>query len=95
MEFAYMLDLTHLAGLLDAIILPVIGGVSLLLSKISHGETARHWEKQFLLTLVVITIVTLRTVAHGDVTWLIHTLTLAGMIVGSLMVPNRDATIAM
>ena len=90
-----MLDLTHIAGMLDAIILPIIGGGSLLLSKISRGEAARHWERQFLLTLVVITVVTLRTVAHGDVTWLIHTLTLAGMIVGSLLVPKSDATIAM
>ncbi len=90
-----MLDLTQFAGMLDAIILPIIGGSSLLLSKISQGEIAQHWERQFLLTLVVITIVTLRTVAYGDVTWLIHTMTLAGMIVGSLLVPNRDATIAM
>lgn len=90
-----MLDLTQIAGMMDAIILPILGGAALLLSKICQGETARHWERQFLLTLVVITIVTLRTVAHGDQTWLVHTMTLGGMIVAALLVPQRDATIAM
>ncbi len=90
-----MLDLTHVAGMLDAIILPVVGGFSLLFSKISQGDLARHWERQFLLTLVVVTIVTLRTVAYSDQTWLLHTLTLAGMIVGALLVPHQDSSIAM
>ena len=84
-----MLDLAHITGMLDAIILPIVGGCSLLLSKISQGELARQWERLFLLTLVVITFVTLRTVTYCDETWLIHTATLAAMIVGSQLVPNQ------
>ena len=81
-------DLSHLAEILHAIILPLIGIWSLVWTKICPVKEARRAEIQFLLTLVVITIVTLRTVIDCDDVWLVHTITLAGMIVGALAVPG-------
>ena len=89
-----MLDLSQFVVILDAIILPIIGVASLLLSKVTEGDYARHWERQFLLCLVVLTIVTLRTVIHCDETWLVRTMTLGGLIIGALMVPNQDSSVA-
>ncbi|MGB7344842.1 MAG: hypothetical protein WBD20_11545 [Pirellulaceae bacterium] len=89
-----MTDLPQLVGMLDAIVLPLLGIWSLVWSKISQGENARRAERQFLLVLVVITIVTLRTVINCDDVWLVHTMTLAMMIVGALSIPDQDTSVA-
>ncbi|WP_419189938.1 hypothetical protein [Stieleria marina] len=81
--------------MLDAIALPALGIWALVWSKICQGEDARRAERQFLLVLVVITIVTLRTVINCDDVWLVHTMTLAMMIVGALAIPNQDASVAL
>ena len=44
--------------------------------------------------LAVMTIITLRTVINSDEVWLVHTATLAIMIVGSLVIPNQQSTVA-
>ncbi|MFK8111034.1 MAG: hypothetical protein AB8B91_02465 [Rubripirellula sp.] len=79
---------------MDAIILPLIGGLALLVAKLSQGESKRWAERQFFVVLVAITLVTLRTVIHCDEVWLVHTTTLASMIVGSLVIPSLDASVA-
>ncbi len=89
-----MSDLPQVVGMLDAVVLPLLGIWSLIWSKICQGESRRRAERQFLLVLVVITIVTLRTVINCDDVWLVHTLTLAMMIVGALAVPDPDASVA-
>lgn len=89
-----MTDLPQLVGMLDAIVLPLLGIWSLVWSKICVGDDARRAERQFLLVLVVITIVTLRTVINCDEVWLVHTMTLAAMIIGALAVPSQDASVA-
>ena len=89
-----MPDLSQIVVLFDAILMPLLGGVTLLLSKISRGETARWAERQFLAALVVITLVTMRTVVYCEDTWLIHTVTLSVMIVGALKIPDQDSTLA-
>jgi hypothetical protein len=89
-----MPDLSQIVAVTDAIILPIIGVGALLLSKVSQGDLARHWERQFLFCLIVLTIVTLRTVIHCDDTWLIRTMTLGGMIIAPLMMPGQDTSMA-
>lgn len=89
-----MSDLPQIVSMVDAIVLPFLGLMSLVWSKVSEGEVARFAEKQFLLSLVVITIVTLRTVIYCDDVWLVHTMTLSAMIVGALAIPNRDTSVA-
>jgi hypothetical protein len=86
-----VLDLPHTAQILDAITLPLIGGISLMLAKFSVGDTARILERHFLAILVVITGVTLRTVITCDQIWLLHTTTLGTLIVGALVIPSQES----
>ncbi len=89
-----MSDLPQLVGMLDVIVLPLLGLGSMVWSKIAQGEDARCAERQFLLVLVIFTLVTLRTVINCDDHWLIHTVTLATMIVGALAVPSQRTSVA-
>ncbi|MGI9474566.1 MAG: hypothetical protein ACR2NZ_23715 [Rubripirellula sp.] len=95
-----MFDLSQLTSFVDAIIFPLIGALALTFAKLSHGEAARWAEKQFFAVLLVITVVTLRTVINCHEIWIVHTTTLGGMIIGSLLipghanVPSHDASVA-
>ncbi|MCG8652130.1 MAG: hypothetical protein MI861_19985 [Pirellulales bacterium] len=89
-----MTEITYLASVVDAIILPILGITALMFAKFSGGEAARLAERQFLATLVVMTLITIRTVVRCDEVWLVHTTTLAIMIVGALIVPNQKASVA-
>ena len=89
-----MFDLSQITEIMDAIIMPLIGGIALLLAKFTQGDAARRAERQFFGVLVVITIVTLRTVITCDEVWLVHTTTLGTLIVGSLVIPSLDTTVA-
>ena len=91
MEFLKLFDLSQLTVLMDAIILPFIGGFALLLAKFRIGDAARLHERQFLAVLVVMTIVTLRTVIYCEEAWLIHTTALGSLIIASLMIPGQEA----
>ncbi len=86
-----MLDLPQIAQILDAITLPLIGGISLLLAKFCMGDAARLAERHFFAILVVITGVTLRTVIYCDEIWLLHTTTLGTLIVGALVIPSQES----
>ena len=86
-----MFDLPQITEIVDAIIMPMIGGLALLLAKLSQGDAARWAERQFFAVLVVITLVTLRTVIKFDEVWLIHTTTLGSLIVGALVIPGHDS----
>lgn len=86
-----MFDLPQITEIVDAIIMPMIGGLALLLAKLSQGDAARWAERQFFAVLVVITLVTLRTVIKCDEVWLIHTTTLGSLIVGALVIPGHDS----
>ena len=87
-----MLDLSQITSLLDAIIFPLIGSVALMYAKLSRGAAARRAEKQFYAILVVLTVVTLRTVITCHEIWLVHTMSLGGLIVGSLLIPGQTET---
>ena len=49
-----MLDLPQFTEIIDAIVMPLIGAIALLLAKLSQGDAARWAERQFFATLVVI-----------------------------------------
>ena len=89
-----MLDLSQITLFLNAIILPLIGGMTLMYAKFSQGEGARWAERQFFGVLVVITIVTLRTVITCDEVWLVHTTTLGTLIVSALVIPGQSPRVA-
>ena len=89
-----MTEITYIAGLMDAIVMPLLALVALLLAKFTQGDGAKFAQRQFLAALVVMTIVTLRTVIRCDEMWLVHTTTLAGMIVGALVIPNANTSVA-
>jgi len=85
----------EIATLADAIVLPLLGLWALLATKLSVGQALRRAEKRFLFALVLISLVTLRTVIRLDDVWLIHTSTLALMILGVFVVPSREDALAL
>ena len=89
-----MPDLSQIAQIADTLLLPLIGSIALLAAKLSVGEAARMAERHFMVALVVITAITLRTVILCDEAWLIHTTTLALMIIGALSIPNQRTVVS-
>lgn len=71
--------------------LPIIGSVVLGLSKLTAGPTARVAERWFLGVLLAVTLITCRTVIVHDPCWFVHTATLGFMIVGALLLPDRES----
>ncbi|MCO8123017.1 hypothetical protein NHH03_14810 [Stieleria sp. TO1_6] len=89
-----MPELSLLAAVVDASALPLLGLWALLATKLCVGEALRRAERRFLVALVIISLVTLRTVIRHDEVWLIHTMTLGMMVLGVFMVPSREGQIA-
>ena len=89
-----MSDTVVLAMLVDAVAIPLVGLWALLAVKLSVGEQLHRAQRRFLVALVVISLVTLRTVAMMDSTWLIHTMTLVSMVIGACVVPSRAEMVA-
>jgi hypothetical protein len=87
-----VLDLTQTIELIDAIILPLVGCIALFYAKFREGSSARIAERHFLGVLVVMSIVTLRTVIDCNDVWLVHTTALGTLIIASLMIPSQDST---
>lgn len=89
-----MADLFQTAQILSLFVLPMLGVTTLLMSKLAVGPAARVAERRFLACLVLITILTVRTVIKTDDAWLMHMLTLSLMIVGSLSIPAQEPAVA-
>lgn len=89
-----MQDLSQVTEFVEVVILPLIGALALFLAKVRRGDAARLAERHFLAVLVVITIMTLRTVINCDEIWLVHTVTLGTLIIAAQMVPSQDAAVA-
>lgn len=89
-----MLSPAQIMSMMDIVFIPISCGTALMFAKLTRGETARKAEKNFFAFLVVMTLITIRTVVLCDEAWLIHTTTLATMIVGALAIPGHDAFIA-
>lgn len=89
-----MMGPLELATLVNALGLPTVGIWALLATKLSVGDGLRRAEKRFLIALVIISLITLRTVIRLDELWLSHTMTLATMVLGVYLVPSREGAIA-
>ena len=89
-----VLDLLKFAPLANAFAFPLLGGIFLLMSKLAAGEAARRAERRFLAALVLLTMVTVRTVMACDEAWLVHTATLSLLIVGALLIPSQESSVA-
>ncbi len=87
------LDFTKVALIVNAFVFPLLGVVLLLMSKLTAGAAARRAERRFLAALVVMTMVTVRTVMTCDDAWLLHTATLSILIVGALLIPSQDPSV--
>lgn len=80
-----------LLTLLEAFALPTLGSAALVASKLTLGPAAQAAQRWFLGMLVAVTLITCRTVITSDDCWLLHTATLSLMVVGALLLPDRDA----
>jgi len=84
-----MTQFVFLAATFNGIVLPLIALFVLLASKLASEKTARKSERRFLAVLILMTLVTAHTVIHNDPLWLIHTVTLSVMVIGSLWIPGE------
>lgn len=82
-----MAALAMIVGGVEAWILPLVGLLLLVVSKVTAGETARMAGSFFLAVLVISTLVTFRTMLAGETIWLLHALTMAIFIVGAVSMP--------
>jgi len=83
-------QLFFLGSVFSALGLPAVALIALLSSKLAIGPAATRAQRRFLACLVVVTVVTAKTVTTNDATWLIHTVTLSMMIIGALWIPGQD-----
>ena len=75
----------------DAFALPLIGCLALASSKLTRGATAEAAQRWFVGVLVAVTCITCHTVTTSASPWLLHTVTLSMMVVGALLLPDREA----
>ncbi|OYP35170.1 hypothetical protein [Rhodopirellula sp. MGV] len=85
-----MLGPLELINVFESLVMPLIGLWVLLSTKLSIGEELVRAEKRFIATLVVMSLITLRTVAGLHDAWLIHMVTLAAMVLGVFIIPGRS-----
>jgi hypothetical protein len=88
-----MPDLFQLLSIVDALALPAFGFWALLATKLSVGDALRRAERQFMVALVIISLVTLNTVVGQRDVWLSHTMTLALMVMGVFLIPSREEAV--
>ncbi len=89
-----MPELIQNAQTAGTLALPFIGLVTLMMSKLPTGAAARGAERRFIATLILVTVLAARTVIASDDAWLLHMMTLALMIVGSLSIPDHKAAVS-
>lgn len=75
-------------------IVPVIGAFALFSAKLAQGDSIPKAQRRFLTCLVAVTLLTVRTVMYCDECWLIHMLTLAGMVVGAMALPDQESVLS-
>lgn len=69
--------------------LPLLGVVCLVGSKLA-GPRVRTAERFFVATLMLATFACFRTMLAGETLWLVHAVTMALMIVGSVSIPSAQ-----
>lgn len=78
---------TTLVGL-EACLLPLLGVVLLVTGKVADGRLALAAVRMFFVTLLLATIATFRAMLAGETEWLMHAVTMAVLIVGSVSIPD-------
>jgi hypothetical protein len=76
----------YMSGI-ELCLLPLLAVVCLVASKITQGPRGRLAERFFVAILLLATFACLRTMLAGETLWLVHAVTMALMIVGSVSVP--------
>ncbi len=89
-----MPDASLTFALVDIMAMPLLGFWALMATKLCVGDALRKAERRFFLALIIASFVTLRTVMRLDDVWIVHTVTLAAMILGVFIVPSRDSLVA-
>lgn len=79
-------------AVMGVFMVPVMGAFALISAKLAQGDAIPKAQRRFLTCLVVVTLLTVRTVMHCDECWLIHMMTLAGMVVGAMALPDQVDT---
>lgn len=81
---------------LEICLLPVLGVAMLIASKVASGRAGAVAERLFFGTLLLATVATFRTLLSGETHWLMHAVTMAVLIVGSVSIPDggRSKSIA-
>lgn len=82
-----MMELNAMAVGAGAFGLPLIGVVTLLVSKIATGVAGATAQRAFFAIFVLATVATFRTMMAGEAAWLTHALTMAVMFIGAASVP--------
>jgi hypothetical protein len=75
----------------EVCLLPVLGISLMIVGKVAPGNWACRAERLFLGTLMLAGLATFRTLLAGETIWLMHAVTLAILIVGSVSVPCSRA----
>lgn len=76
----------YLLGI-ELCLLPLLAVICLVASKICSGPRGRLAERFFVSILLLATFACFRTMLAGETLWLVHAVTMALMIVGSVSVP--------
>ena len=82
---------------LEVCLLPAVGVFLMITGKVAGGRLAVVAERLFFGTLLLATAATFRALLGGEPHWLMHAVTMAVLIVGSVSIPegNRnDAVVA-
>lgn len=79
--------ITTLIGL-EVCLIPLLGVVLLVTGKVAAGRIAVAAERMFFVTLLLATIATFRALLAGETEWLMHAVTMAVLIVGSVSIPD-------
>ena len=83
-----------LIQILQISLLPIVATCSIA-SLVTCGQERRSIaEAQFFASLLFAILMTTMTVAHADDCWLVHTVTVAAMVLGALVLPRRCATMS-
>ena len=75
---------------LEVCLLPLLGITMMVTGKVAVGRLALAAEKMFFGTLLLATVATFRTLLAGETLWLMHAVTMAVMIVGSVSIPGNN-----
>lgn len=93
-EYQLLAFLPHGLMWVSIFLIPCLGAGALISAKLATGDRVDRARRRFMTCLVAITLLTVRTVVVCDECWLIHMMTLAGMVVGAMALPDQEVSLA-